>query len=153
MRWAFARSLPAAVDMVLRVSRSCLSVPVARAIRFNTFCFPSSLKALAHLVRGLRACAFSVRSGGFVWPFRRIWRLAAIVCSFRRNLSLIYVFETSGEENCPGYWFCSMVALAEVTAQHEFCTIFTVCSAENLFGRLSIQCCERVVKIKRAKFP
>jgi hypothetical protein len=46
----------------------------------------------------------------------------------RRNLSLIYVFETSGQENCPGYWFCSMVALAEVTAQHEFCTIFTVSS-------------------------
>jgi hypothetical protein len=41
----------------------------------------------------------------------------------RRNLSLIYVFETSGQENCPGYWFCSMVALAEVTAQrllHHF---------------------------------
>ena len=71
----------------------------------------------------------------------------------RRNLPLIYVFETSGQENCPGYWFCSMVTLAEVTAQHEFCTIFTVCSFENLFARLSIQCCERAVKTKRAKLP
>ena len=38
----------------------------------------------------------------------------------RRNLSLIYVFETSGQENCPSYWFCSMVALAEVTARTSF---------------------------------
>jgi hypothetical protein len=54
---------------------------------------------------------------------RRSFALFPLPQSFalvRRNLSLIYVFETSGQENCSGYRFCSMVALAEVTAQTSF---------------------------------
>src|SRR5205807_1591175 len=91
--------------------------------------------------------------GGFASPFFRILHLAAIVCSCASQLvSYLRVWNIrSGklsrllvlQYGCAGRSHSAARVL----------TIFTVGSFANLFGRLSIQCCERVVEIKRAKFP